>query len=430
MNSSWRQIAQASALYCAIALGFAIPISTAASNLLMALTLLFTLLAGNLRAHVRTLAHSPVALAATAYCALVLLGCLWGEGSWADQQHYLGKYLALLLIPLLVPLFGEPRHQRGALAAFCAAMLLTLLISTALWLDLLRWLPAEILTKIAQGRDPAYLPGQNAVVFKLSITHGFLMAIAAYLLLLAAQAQHGRWRVLCVTLALLAAINVLFMIIGRTGYVVLGVLGCYLFVTRLAPHLGRRGVAIALLACAIPATAVYEFSETLNARVHKAIDEASHWQQGQGNRTSIGLPFDYYSNTLAIIREQPLLGVGTGGFTHAYDARIQGTAMAASNNPHNQYLLTTAQFGLPGLALLLLLYFSHWRSSRQLPETLRHIARGVLLAYLVGNLFNSFMLDFSERLFFAWITGVLFGISATEKKTACLQECPSTTSPV
>lgn len=410
--AAWRQTAQTGALYCAVALGFAIPISTAASNLLIALTLLLTLLAGKLRIHARILTHSPVALTAIAFCVLVLLGCLWGEGRWADQQHYLVKYLALLLIPLLIPLFGESRHQRWALAAFCAAMLLTLMISMALWLDLLHWIPPDLLAKITQARDPEYPITQNAVVFKLSITQGFLMAIAAYLLLMAALERQGKPRKLLGALALLAAGNVLFMIIGRTGYVVLGVLGCYFLVARLSTHLGRRGIAIALLICAIPAIAVYQLSETLHARVHKAIDEASHWQQGQGNRTSIGLRFDYYSNTLAIIREHPLLGVGTGGYTHAYDERIKGTNMAPSNNPHNQYLLTTAQFGLPGLALLLLLYGTIWRSSRQLPDHLRHIARGVLLAYLVGNLFNSFMLDFSERMFFAWIMAVLFGASA------------------
>lgn len=419
MMSSWRPSFHAAAVYCAIALGFAIPISTAASNLLIGLVLLFTLLAGDFRNKIRRIAQTPPALAAIVFCVMVLMGCLWGNGSWSDKQHYLVKYCALLLVPLLVPLFDEPRHQRLALAAFCIAMLLTLTISLLLWFDLLHWVPSELLAKITQARDPEYPVTQNAVVFKLSITHGFMMAIAAYLLLMAAR-EYADWpRILCLALSLLAAANVLFMIIGRTGYVVLAVLGCYYLAIRFAPRLGRRGMAIAILICAIPVTAVYQFSGTLNTRIHKAIDEASHWQQGQGNRTSIGLRFDYYSNTLAIIREHPLAGTGTGGFTHAYDAQVRGTAMVPSNNPHNQYLLTTAQFGLPGLALLLLLYSTLWRSSRQLPATLRHIARGVLLAYLVGNLFNSFMLDFSERLFFAWIFGVLFGIITPEKNTEC-----------
>ncbi len=417
MMSSWRQTTHVIAVYCAIALGFTIPISTAASNLLMALTLLFTLLSGNFHHKAHRLAHSPPAQAALAFCALVLLACLWGEGSWADKQRYLVKYLSLLLIPLLMLLFDEPHHQRRALAAFCTAMLLTLTISVLFWCDAVFWLPPELIAHIGQGLTPEYPYTQNAVVFKLSITHGFLMAIAAYLLLLGARARQGGQRLLLGALALLAAANVLLMIIGRTGYVVLAVLGCYYFAVRL----GRRGILIAALVCGLLGGLTYGVSASFHQRIDQALDEASHWQQGQGNRTSIGLRFDYYSNTLAIIRAHPLAGTGTGGFAHAYAAQVRDTAMAASNNPHNQYLLTTAQFGLPGLILLLLLYVTLWRSSARLPESLRHIARGVLLAYLIGNLFNSFMLDFSERLFFAWICGVLFGIRASQKDTESAQ---------
>jgi O-antigen ligase len=403
-----------SAVWCAIAMGFAIPISTAASNLLLALTLLLALLAGDWRHKAHIISRSPVALAALAFCALALLGCAWGAGDWADKKHYLVKYLALLIIPLLIPLFGEPRHRQQALAAFVVAMLLTLAISLLFWLDVFAGLPPELIAHIGQGQTPDYPYTQNAVVFKLSITHGFLMAIAAYLLLLGARERTGWQRRGCRVLAWLAAANVLFMIIGRTGYVVLGVLACY----DLAARLGRRGMIVAGIACLLLGAAAYQFSGSFHQRIDKAVNEASRWQPGQGDRTSIGLRLDYYRNTLAIIGVHPLQGVGTGGFARSYDERVKGTAMAPSNNPHNQYLLTTAQYGLPGLALLLLLYFTHWRSSRALPETMRHVARGVLLAYLVGNLFNSFMLDFSERLFFAWISGVLFGALPRENENS------------
>ena len=82
--------------------------------------------------------------------------------------------------------------------------------------------------------------------------------------------------------------------------------------------------------------------------------------------------------------------------------------MEPSGNPHNQYLMVTAQLGLAGLAVLAWLYLTYWRQAARLTAPFRQIARGVLLAMLLGNLFNSFMLDFTERMFFAWISGVLF----------------------
>jgi hypothetical protein len=36
------------------------------------------------------------------------------------------------------------------------------------------------------------------------------------------------------------------------------------------------------------------------------------------------------------------------------------------------------------------------------------LARGLVVAYAAGSLFNSFLLDHAERLLFAWLVGVLF----------------------
>lgn len=389
------------ATWSAIALGFALPLSTLASNVLLAMTILLFVVSGDYRGKYQAIARNPVALAALAFCAVALLGCSYGLGSPAEKSRYLGKYLSLLTLPLLIPLFTSRSHRIYALVAFAATMLLTLLLSILMWLD---WLPASLLAVLQEGRAPDPHGIRNAVVFKLSITHGFLMAFTAYLLMLAAgQVVSVHWRRVLTVLALLAAANALVMVIGRTGYVVLGVLGIYFFVSRF----GRRGVAIAAVAGVLVGVMAYQWSAAFHTRADKAVVEASSWQEGKGDKTSIGLRFDYYANALAIIQAHPLTGVGTGGFAAAYEERIKGTGMAPSNNPHNQYLLITAQFGIFGLAMLLGLYAIYWRSAGWLSPPFMQIARGVLLAFLVGNLFNSFMLDFTERTFFAWISGVL-----------------------
>ncbi|MFA7321623.1 MAG: hypothetical protein WC000_09190, partial [Dokdonella sp.] len=91
-----------------------------------------------------------------------------------------------------------------------------------------------------------------------------------------------------------------------------------------------------------------------------------------------------------------------------YAERVRGTSMVFSSHPHNQYLMIAAQLGLAGLLLLAWRYFTYWLQAARLSEPFGQIARGMLLAMLLGNLFNSFMIDFTERMFFAWISGVLF----------------------
>ncbi len=128
---------------------------------------------------------------------------------------------------------------------------------------------------------------------------------------------------------------------------------------------------------------------------------------------------EFYHNTLALIRDHPILGVGTGGFVHAYADRVQGTAMQPTRNPHNQYLLTTAEVGVVGLALLLLLFAQQWRCAARLPdERSRTLARGLVLTIMVGSLFNSLLIDHVESLLFAWLSGLLF--AALPPKPAAL----------
>ncbi len=382
-------------VWCVIGMGFVLPVTPAGTSLLLALALLFWLASGNWRAKSAALRASPVALGFLAFCGLMLLGACYGQGSSDETRRYLVKYLSLLLVPLLVSLELSAREKLGACAAFCAAMLLTLLISTLIWLDAFSdpgaWFSSA--TRI------------NPVVFKLSITHSFFMAFAAYFLALAAAHWHQtRWFWPLLALALLASANVLFMVPGRTGYVTLGLLLLSLFHQRF----GRRGLAVGALAALVLAGAAYETAPIFRDRVNEATAQATHWQAGRGDPTSIGLRLDYYTNTLAIIRSAPLFGVGIGGFPSAYDAQVRGTAMAPSNNPHNQYLLLTAQMGVLGLLALLAVYAVQWRAARRLAAPFAQLALAVLLGFMVGNLFNSFMLDMAERMFFAWMTGLLF----------------------
>lgn len=386
----------------AIALGFAIPVSTAAANLLFALAILLFIVSGDYRGKYRVLAANPLALAILLFCAVAALGSAYGAGSTGAKLTSLGKYLTLLMVPLLIPLLATSAQRIQALGAFCAAMLLTLLLS---YLIRFGWFPPDLLIAVRE-RDPAAWGVHNPVVFKLHITHSFLMAFWAFLLAVASRHLASlRLRQTAAGLSILAAGNVLLMVQGRTGYAILALLAAYFIACRF----GRKGLAAAAVGLALFGAMAYHWSDTFQERIDTTLAQAGTWHQGQGGeQTSIGQRLDFYTNTWAIIKDHPLFGVGVGGFDAAYAERVQGTGMVLSSNPHNQYLMIAAQLGLVGLAALIWLYLTYWRQAARLTAPFRQIARGVLLAMLFGNLFNSFMVDFTERMFFAWISGVLF----------------------
>ena len=120
---------------------------------------------------------------------------------------------------------------------------------------------------------------------------------------------------------------------------------------------------------------------------------------------------------MEIVRSHPLAGVGTGGFAAAYARQVEGTGLVPTVNPHNEYLNIAVQLGMAGLLALGWLFFLVWRHAAMLPTRLeRDLARGLAIAFVVGSLFNSLLMDHVEGLFFAWCAGVLFGGYASSRQ--------------
>ena len=381
------------ARHVAIALGFSLPISVALDNVFLVLLLLAWLARARWRENYQLIRRNPAAWSALLLLAWLALGLAWGSGPLSEGLLYLKKYSDLLLVPILVTVFVDEQERRRGLLALAAALALTLVLSYALALG---WLPAGGLLTGDAG---------NPTVFKRHITQNILMAFAALLFAeLALEPAPRRVRIFWAALSLGAAFNVLFLVQGRTGYVVLAVLVLwFLFRT-----LRWKGIVAAAGILAVAFAGAYQLSDSFHTRISLARAQADQWQHGVESHNAIGERFEFYTNTLAIIRDHPLLGVGTGGFVQAYEERVQGTEVKPTRNPHSQYLLTASQAGLVGLGLLVLLLVQLWRCAGRLPrESDRTLARGLVLTMAVGSLFNSLLIDHTESLFFAWASGLL-----------------------
>jgi O-antigen ligase len=379
----------------AVILGFSLPISTSLDSVCLVLLLLTALIGWNSQ-YPRLIAQNSVAKAALLLFGILFIGCFYGLTPIGKSLNVLTKYDDLILIALILPIFAEPKMRLYGQYAFMAAMLLTLVLSYLIWLGAFQHTP------LFTSRLP-----DNPVVFKLHITHGVLMGFAAFMFAVFAQQNTGKRRWLLITAAILAVCNVLLMTQGRTGYVVVIALIIYFLFSTLR----WRNIILGLGLIALTSIAVYMTAPKLQARVALAIHEVQVWRpmQGGNEASSMGTRMDYYTNTIKIIRKNPLLGVGTGGFETAYAKEIEGTSMAPANNPHNQFLLFWAQTGVAGLIAFIYLLVATWRAAAKLPSaTETMLARGILVTIITGCMFNSLLLDHAEGLFFAWFTGLLF----------------------
>jgi O-antigen ligase len=382
------------AKWTAVLIGASLPLSTALDGILLGLMVVLWLLGGNFRVKFITIRKNPVAVAALVMCGITVLGLFYGhvdKGTLSDAK-------AFLLISLLITLFQEERIRRYAWWGFLASMALTLVLSYLIFFHLLPEIQADNMKPIRPG-----------TVLIGSIAQNFLMAFTVFLSATKARFAETRFlRVVFGAFSVLAAINVLFMVPSRTGQVVLVLLmGFYLF-----EWLRWKGVIAASLMIVLVAGVIYGMPATaVHIRMSQLFQEYGEWQPERAARidSSTGLRMEFYHNSLKIIRENPLFGVGTGGFAGAYQRQVRNSPMVATENPHNQYLLTAVELGLIGLGILLILFVIQWRMAARLSSRQeRSLAYAMLLAVTTGCLFNSFLSDHAEGLFYVWTTGILF----------------------
>lgn len=387
--------ADGTARRAAIALGFTIPISVALDNVLLVLVLAGWLAGGAYLSKLLLIKNNLLALSAVVLAALLLAGTLYGDRYPGDGALYFGKYSDLLFIPLFLYLFRDGETRRRALLALAASLGAVLVLSFLLKTGVIPKNPLII-------GDPAY-----PVVFKQRLTHNILMAFAAFLftwLALTAGSARVRWS--WALLAVFAVINVTTMVQGATGYLILAGLVLLLGFDRN----GWRGLGMAAAGIAVFAVTLMVVPGPFQQRLDAIKEEAREWTGGDPAQTSAGLRLEFYRNTLSIIADHPVLGVGTGGFPKAYADKVRGTGAVETRNPHNELLHIMAQIGIAGLAALLCLFFLQWRLAARLALPLeRRLARGLVLTIVTGCMLNSLLLDHTEGLLYAWLTGVLYG---------------------
>ena len=389
-----------------ILLGFSVPISVALDNLLLAVVLLGLLL--NIRAAWQIATQHPVARAAWLLFAALLLAMSYATAPLREVVDTIIKYIDLAFVPLYMLVLPGEADRRRVQYAFLAAMSLTLLLSFMVGLELL---PVQHgwMDRLATPHDPA--------IFHSRITQSNMMAFAVFLALLNLRDTSSRGaRVAWGMFALLGTINVLFMVQGRTGYIILIVLLGWFVWSTLARHMRRlgrvwgwrQGAAVVLVLMGL-AMAAYQASPRLHSRIDQVVAECRAWQPNRGNDTSTGQRLDFDYNALQIMQQHPVFGVGTGSFAAFFAQQAKDSGALPTRNLHNEYLMIIVQTGVIGLALLLYLFYTQWRCAPLLDTPFaQDAARGLVLAYMVNCAFNSALLDHGDGLFFALMTAVLF----------------------
>lgn len=382
----------------AVATGFVIPISTNLTNIFLFLVLLFWIASGDYREKYIAIRTNPIALLSLGFFLLFVIGLSYSEVPIMEMEEGLGKYRKWLYVALLMPLFTDVRWQRAGMYAFLAAMFVTLVAS---------YLGAFGVIELYKN-----IPG-GYEVFKSRITQNFLMAFAIYLFAIEAI-RNRKLRWVYVSVILLALYNMLFLVYGRTGYLILAsLIGLLMY-----QQFKWRGLGYAILLVLALGTLAYSVSDGLRQRIDEFPSDLQDYMAGRDKKTPVGYRLDFYKNSIILISRHPIFGTGTGSFKSQYRELAIEERTFSSANPHNEYMNIAVQLGLVGLALFLYLLYTQWRLSGKLGPDFSRQAQGLIIAFAVGSLFNSLLLDFTEGHFYVYFTALFYaGIRRSEKNS-------------
>jgi O-antigen ligase len=354
------------------------------------------LLRPSLRARFRTILREPTSIALAFFVAALLLGALHGLASWPERVTSLAGWRRVLLFFLAAAVFDEERAKRDALSAF---LIICALAALASYLT--------FLTPVSWGKFRSGIVIHNHAT--QSMTFALAAAIAAIALIWPASVTNTwlpKSRFLMAALVVVFVANIAFVIPGRSGYLALLVFAAAVPLT--LSSLSRSWRLAAGAAVVICTGLVIGMSGQARDRILAAVTEMSTVEQSP-SLTSMGVRVVFWKNTLAVINENPILGVGTGSFEKAYANQVKnlpGWQSSSTSDPHNQFLKILAEQGILGLTALLL--FMGTVLTTKISSPYREIAMSLLLAWTATSLFSSHFSTFTEgRLLFFWLGAML-----------------------
>ena len=382
--------------YLLILLAFLIPLTVAGANSIIVLIVLLWIFSGNYKSKFLRIKQSKLLLASIIFYGIHILGMLWTKDiAWGLEILHKMWYF-LLFFPILYTLVKKEQIAYYV-SAFLLAISITEVASYLVWFELID-------------------PFKNATVanptpFMSHISYNPILTLAIYIVLHKVLIDKTLTKLKYYSYSFFAFSMTINMFItgGRAGQVMFfAMLSILIF-----QHFDKQKIkAIITILVLIPSIflSAYQFSDLFHTRVDKAITEIVNFSEIKNQNTSVGLRISFVINSWDIIKNNPIIGVGTGDFPSEYKKVniINSPALMMTPNPHNMYILSLVQFGLIGLiSLLSIFYYQIKLSFNANTKFIRDFGLALPLLFLVIMFSDSYLLGHYTTLVFVFFSSFL-----------------------
>jgi len=295
---------------------------------------------------------------------------------WTDVQAgvywaSINRHARLVLILLVFGLIGSRESIYKTMQFLIIGHLFVLFLSYLMWLG--------VLIPFTQTK----LPYEYAVPFTSSLEQPVMSALVVVLI----WYFKDKWfqiygKVPVYIAAVLCIFNVFFIMMGRTGFIVM--LLALTFIVFF--ELPKKFKWVALILPIILGYALFTLSPRLQSRTLEIHSGVKEYQSGNVEKSE-SLRLDYWHRSLLSIREHPIVGSGVGSWRDQYQ-EYGGKESNPPTNPHNQFLLWWVEAGGIGLILLITLFVAFYRDANRLNQQESRALICITSLAIVMSLFN------------------------------------------
>jgi O-antigen ligase len=383
--------------YLLIALAFLLPLTVSGANTIIVIICFLWLLSGDYKSKFNQIISSKLLIASIVFYFLHIIGMIWTKDiSWGF--HILHKmWYFILLLPVLFTIVKK-EYINVYVYAFLLAIAVTEIISYLIWFEI-----------VGPFKNATVL---NPTPFMSHISYNPILAFAIYLVLHQLFFNKKLSNLVFFFYSFFAfsmTVN-MFITAGRAGqvtfFLVLAILIFQIFDKQRIKSL----LVILIMMPSIVITA-YQFSDLFQKRVDLAIIEVT--ESSDQYYSSVGVRINYFKNSLDVIKQNPIIGIGTGDFPREYKKINQintpHPSMPNTTNPHNMYILVTMQLGLVGLfSMLSIFYYQIKLSFNSHIKFIQDVGFTLPLLFLVLMLSDSYLLGHYTTLMYVFFSSFLY----------------------
>jgi O-antigen ligase len=382
-----------------IILAFLMPLTVFGGNLIIVIICVLWLFSGNYKSKFDQIINNKLILASIIFFCIHLVGLLWTEDlAWG--LHIVHKMWYFIgLFPILYTIVRKD-YISHYISAFMLAISITEVCSYLVWFEVIA-------------------PFKNATVanptpFMSHISYNPILAFSIYFALheiFFNKKINNFVFGLYVFFTISSSIN-MFITGGRAGQVMyfamLTIIIFQFFNT-------QKIKALFLTSVLIPGIffTAYTTSDLFKLRVDSTVSASvKNITNYPENKASIvGLRIIFALNSLEVIKENPIIGVGTGDFPIEYKKinKINSPGMPNTTNPHNMFMLVAMELGAIGIISMLSIFYYQIKLSFNSPiKIIRDIGITLPLLFLVIMWSDSYLLGHYTTLVFVFFSSFLY----------------------